>query len=130
METEWDTRYFAGVNSRTSEYLIATGAGVFSTTTIRRHQDDKAYDPEILKEVRFLHRDFTMHGAKSTPVEVRVYTAAPSTPNPAAVPMMPRRIWLRQEEFVEHGYTVRCSGCESIQLDSHVWWDTMRNAEQ
>ena len=101
--------------SRTTEDLVAKGSGVFSTTTIRRHQDDKAYEPEIVKEVTILHRDNVMHGAKSTPTEVRPHTAAPSIPNPAAALMMPSRIRLRQEDFVEYGYTVGCPGCESIQ---------------
>ena len=61
-----------------------------------------------------------MHGAKSAPTEVRPHTAATSIPNTAAAPMMPRRIRLRQEEFVEYGYTVGCPGCESIQLESNV----------
>ena len=95
METEWDTGYVIGINTRTAEYLIAKGSGLFSTTTIRQDQDDKAYDPEIVKKVTILHRDCVMHGAKSTPTGVRPHTAAPSTPNPAAAPMMPRRIRLR-----------------------------------
>ena len=61
-----------------------------------------------------------MHGAKSTPTEVRPHTAATSTSNPAATSMMPRRIRLRQEDFIEYGYTVGCPGCESIQLESNV----------
>ena len=121
METEWDTGYFIGINSRTTEYLIAKGSGIFSTTTIRRYQDDKACDPEIVKEETILHRDYVMHGAKSTPTEVRPHTAAASTPNPAAAaPMMPRRIRLRQEDFIEYGYTVGCPGCQPIQLEPNV----------
>ena len=69
-ETEWDSGCFVEINSRTTEYSIAKGSGVFSTTTIRRHQDDKAYDPEILKEVNILHRDYVMQGAKSRPAAV------------------------------------------------------------
>ena len=33
-ETEWGTGYFVGINSRTTEYLLAKGSGVFSTTAI------------------------------------------------------------------------------------------------
>jgi hypothetical protein len=33
---------------------------------------------------------------------------------------MPRRIRLRLEDFVAHGYTVGCPGCDSIQLESNV----------
>ena len=83
METEWDTGNFAGMSSRTPEYLVAKSSGIFSTTTIRRHQDDKAYDPEIVKEVTMLHRDYVMYGAKSTPTEVRPHTSATSIPNTA-----------------------------------------------
>ena len=120
METEWDNGYVIGINSCTTEYWIAKGSGVLSTTTIRRHQDDKAYDPDIVKEVTILHRDYVMHGAKSTPTEVRLHTAATSTPNPAAAPMVPRRIRLRQQDFIEYGNTVGCPGCESIQLECNV----------
>ena len=120
METEWDTGYFVGINSRTTEYLIAKSTGTFSTTTIRRHQDYKVYGPEIVKEVAILHRYYVMHGAKSTPTEVRPHSAAASIPNTVAAPMMPRRTRLRQEDFKEYGYTVGCPGCESIQLESNV----------
>ena len=120
METEWDTGYFIGINSRSAEYLIAKGSGVFSTTTIRRHQDDKAYGPDILKEVTILHRDYVMHGAESTPTDVRPHTAATPIPNTEVAPMMPRRIRLRMEDFVKYGYTVGCPGCESIQLESNA----------
>ena len=120
METEWDTGYFIGINSRTTEYLVAKGSGVFSTTTIRRHQDDKAYDAEIVKEVTIMHRDYVMDGSKSTPTGVRHHTAAASMPNPAAAPILPRRMKLRQEDFIDHGYTIGCPGCESIQLGSNV----------
>ena len=93
---------------------------MFSTATLRRHQDDKAYDPEIVKEVTVLRRDSVMHGAKSTPTEVRPHTAAISTPKPAAAPIMPRRMKLRQEDFIAYGYTIGCPGCESIQSESNV----------
>ena len=89
METEWDTGYFIGINSRTTEYLIAQGSGIFSAATIQRHQDDKAYDPDIVKEVTILHRDYVMRGSKSTPTEVRPHTAATSTPNPRGAPADP-----------------------------------------
>ena len=61
-----------------------------------------------------------MHGAKSTPPEVRPHTAATSIPTTAATSRMPRRIRLRQEDFVEYGYTVGCPGCGSIPWKSSV----------
>ena len=73
METEWGTGYFIGINSRTTVYFIAEGSGIFWTTSIRRHQDDKAYDPEIVKDVTILHGDYTMHGDKSTPTHCSDY---------------------------------------------------------
>ena len=67
-----------------------------------------------------MHRDYVVNGAKSTPTEVRPHTAATSIPNTEAAPTMPRRIRLRPEDFVAHGYTIGCPGCESIQLESNV----------
>ena len=92
--------------------------------TLRHHLRSrikaKVYDPETLQEVKILHRDYVMHGAKSTPAEVRVHTAAPSVQNPAAAPVMPRRIRHRHEDFVEYRYTVGCPGWESVQLKYNV----------
>ena len=34
--------------------------------------------------------------------------------------MMPRRLKLRKKDFIGHGYTIGCPGCESIQLSSNV----------
>ena len=81
------------------EYPIAKGSGIFSSITIRRFQDDKAYDPEILQDMEIPHGYYVTHGAKSTPAEVRVHTAAPSFSNPTAAPVMPRRIRFRLEDI-------------------------------
>ena len=58
MESEWDSGYFVGINSRTTEYLIVSGGNVFSTTTIRRMADDKAFDPNIVENVKVHHREY------------------------------------------------------------------------
>ena len=79
MDSEWDTGYFVGINSRTSEYLIAKGAEVFSSTTVRRLTEDKAYDPEVVQDVKIQHREYITEGARSSPVGVRMHTAAPSS---------------------------------------------------
>ena len=61
-----------------------------------------------------------MQGSKSTPPEVRPHTITPSIPNSEAQPVMPRRVKLGQEDFIEFGYTIGCPGCESIQMESNV----------
>ena len=53
MESEWDTGYFVGINSRTTEYLVSNGSNVFSTTTIRRMTDDKSLTRTSLKTSRY-----------------------------------------------------------------------------
>ena len=51
MESEWDCGYFLGVNFGTTEYLIGTHDDVFSCATLRRLQDDKAFDPSIINQI-------------------------------------------------------------------------------
>ena len=120
METEWDMGYFVGVNPKTTEYIIAKGTGVFSCATIRRLQDDKAYDPMILQEVKISYQEYVLEGSRSTPVGVRIHSPAAHNPNPGAAPTVPRRTRLKPEDFIEHGYTIGCAGCEQLQLKSEV----------
>ena len=119
-EADWHTDYFVGVNSRTTRCLIAKGSGIFFGATIRRHQEDKACDAVIVPDVQVDYRDYIMRGSRSIPTEVRVHTAALSHPSPTAAPAMPRMTRFRQEDFVDHGYTVGCPGCESICLQLNV----------
>ena len=118
MESEWDSGYFVGINPKTTEYLVSNGSEIYSCATIRRLQDDRAYDPEIVSKVEIRYCEYVMKGSRSTPVGVRMYSRAGHNPDPSAVPAVPRRARLKPEDFARHGYTIGCPGCEQLQLES------------
>ena len=89
MESEWDAGYFVGVNPETTEYLVIKEDGVFSCATIRRLQDDQAFDPKILNEVNVTYSQYILKGASSTPVRVRPATFSAPNPDPPANPGAP-----------------------------------------
>ena len=94
MESEWDY----SVNAGTTEYLIGTHDDVYSCSTMRRWQEDKSFDPSIIKEIDMRFSDYVMQGARSSPVEVR--PATPSTPFPApGEDPVPRRAKLKTVGF-------------------------------
>ena len=69
MDSEWDSGFFVGINPKTIEYLIAKATGVFSSATIRRLQDDKAYDASIIEEVKVKYREYVISGSKHPRLE-------------------------------------------------------------
>ena len=117
MESEWDYGYFLGVNPGTTEYLIGTHDDVYSCATMRRLQDDKAFDPSIIKQIDMRFSDYVIQGAGSTPTQVRPAEPGHPVPAPGGDPV-PRRAKLKPQDFERHGFTVGCPGCEQIQLKS------------
>ena len=60
MNTEWDVGYFLGVNVRTAEYLVGKSGGIYSCCTIRRLQDDLAYNQAIAQDIKTTYRDYVL----------------------------------------------------------------------
>ena len=90
--------------------------GAFTCSTMRRLQEDKAFDKNVLKDVKVNYREYVTEGASSSPVEVR--PAVPSAPanGPGGARTMPRRARMSQADFDKFGYTAGCPGCEQLQL--------------
>ena len=65
IDTEWDLGYFLGWKLRSTEYLVGTSEGIISCTTMRRLQDDLAYDKACLDEVSIGYRDFVCNARES-----------------------------------------------------------------
>ena len=79
-------------------------------------QEDRAFDKNVMNQIKINYRDYVVDGASSTPVEVR--PAAPMAPaqGPGGARSMPRRARLVPADFEKYGYTVGCPGCEQLQL--------------
>ena len=71
MESEWEHSYFLGVHPSTTENIIGNNDDVFSCATMRRLQEDKAFDTSVIKGINMRYKDYIIEGARSSPVEVR-----------------------------------------------------------
>ena len=97
METEWDYGYSLGMNPGTTEYLIGTRDDVYSCATMKRLQDDKAFDPSIIKQIDMRFSDYIIQGARTSPVEVRPAEPGHPVPAPGGDPV-PRRAKLKPHD--------------------------------
>ena len=67
LESDWEYGYLLAVNPSTTEYLIGSDDDMFSCATIRRLQDDKAFDTSVIREMAMRYRDYIIEGARSFP---------------------------------------------------------------
>ena len=70
-----------GVNPGTTEYLTGNHDDVYSCSTMKKMEEDKAFDASIIKEIDMRYSDYVTQGARPSPAEVR--PAAPGEPVPA-----------------------------------------------
>ena len=63
MENVWDHGFFRGVSPGTTEYRIGSGDDVYSCATMRRLEEDKAFDPSVIKETKMRYRNYILEGA-------------------------------------------------------------------
>ena len=111
---------FLGIIWRTTEYLIGTPDGIFKCNTVKARPVESAYDPNCFEYIKVRYEDFVLEGAKSQGARLRF--ADPSVAVAIDPPIAragnewaPRRAYLKPADFVKHGYTVGCPGCNWIQ---------------
>ena len=119
-DTDWNTGVFLGYVWNSTEYIVGTKEAIFKCRTIRRLPDEQAYDVKVLEVVTIPYVEYVSSGATSTHIGVR-FTDQPdinidTAPTPAKGGNEgPRRTRLLQADFLKHGYTVECPGCQCIE---------------
>ena len=120
-DSDWDTGIFLGYVWESTEYLVGTKEAIFKCRTIRRVPDEQAYDVNVVDVISIPYNEFISHGAKSDKVEVRFAGQPEANPDAAPIPARggnePRRTRLLQSDFILHGYTVDCPGCQCLEAD-------------
>ena len=59
---------FLGYEWGTTEYIIGTVDGIFKCRTARRRAEQIAYDPECMNYINVTYDDYTLEGARTTPI--------------------------------------------------------------
>ena len=117
METDWSIGYYLGSNGRTLEHLIGCDQGIIKCDTFKRMPDNVAYDKACLETIKVGYRDFVLKGASSKMTVTRTSDPLPRNPSESAPTIHARRTRITPGDLREHGYTVGCPGCESIELN-------------
>ena len=113
---EWQDGYFAGVVTRSSEYLAIQGDRVFKCPTMRSRSDGERYPVTVLENMRADYFEYVRKGASTRKVEVlREDLQGREAPRPQPREYAPRRLYLRRADLEEHGYTVGCPACVWLQ---------------
>ena len=118
LEVRWGEGYYMGRWWRTGEAVVGTAAGILRAGTVRRVGAHRRWDREGLEQVRGLpwqwdpaegdiHKELKVRWlveeeiqsgqAKMTEDSCRVY-----------------RLRLKKQDFVAHGFTEGCPGCQAI----------------
>ena len=101
-----DTQVIQGVllgyEWRTTEYTIGTVDGIFKCRTVRRRAEQIAYDPECMNCINASYDDYTLEGARTTPI----VKFAPAGGEVGPVPTrgrehVPRRMYTKPAGFLE-----------------------------
>ena len=111
MESEWDHGYFLRESPGSTEYFIGTSDDVYSCATMRRLEEDKAFDTAVVKELDMHYGDYVIQGARSSLVEVRLPITGTLSADPKGDQPVPRRAKLNPGDLERHGYTIGCPGC-------------------
>ena len=79
--------------------------------------DNQCYDRACLKEVTVKYREYIHGGARTAPAAVHVIPASAPVkdPNPIKTTYVPRNVYLKPKDFLKHGYTAGCRGCEFLE---------------
>ena len=117
MDGRWHEGYYLGKDWRTGSAWIGTSAGVIKASVIRRTGAHRRWDQEGLLGVQCTPW-------KRVPAAEDEYSEIIIEPLPEAerraVPLaedhrrLPRRIMLRKDHFVQHGFTAKCPGCRVL----------------
>ena len=118
-----DVGMFLGVE-RCNTYLIGTSEGIYASPHIMKFQDDQAYVPSLIGDIKDRFYDYLKGGVKAPPATIRPIRSAlmPANPDIETVPVAggeyaPRKARITKEDLIKHGYTPGCPGCIAAQGD-------------
>ena len=110
---EWMECNFAGVITRSSEYIVIKDRVVFKCPTIRRRIKEEAYLKETLDNMLADHQEFILKGA----ITHRQHTYSGGKeltlprPTPTARVYVPSGVRLTENDCLEFEFTQGCPGC-------------------
>ena len=115
-ENRWERGTWVGFMMRSGEHLVATGKGVFRTSTVMRRAADKRWSADLIKNIGGSPED-PVPGSKLRRIPAYTKRHAEGAPDRAVyVPHQDpdgevRVAYIYKKDVEEHGATPRCPGC-------------------
>ncbi|CAE7551092.1 unnamed protein product [Symbiodinium sp. CCMP2592] len=125
LDARWQEGVYLGLRLTSSEKIIGTPSGILVVQSIRRKPADKQFNLEMLKAVK--GTPWQLNPEKSTnadadrlpePIVIEpVVEQAELPPKPGEAERLPtyRRMYIRQSDLEQFGYTGGCEACAAIR---------------
>ena len=104
--------------------FIGTSEGIHASPHVMKVQDDQAYDPSLIDDIKDRFYDYLKGGVKASPATIRPIRSVlmPANPDIDPVPVAggeyaPRKARITKEDLIKHGYTPGCLECIAAQGD-------------
>ena len=115
MEIEWEEGLWLGHNRNSNEVLVGTKEGVVKAYALKRMEEDKRWDPELIKSMQGTpQQPDPTKASRSIPIRIKFDAAdnvEPDESAPARKEGDPRRFRITQAILTKYGYTEDCEGC-------------------
>ena len=119
LDTTWFEGVWLGHARGSSEALVGTAEGVVRAWTIRRLPEAERWDAESITEMQGTpaQPNPTAPGLH-IPIAINIDQGdggAPVETQQRKVEQTARRVYLKQQDFEQHGYSDECEGCARLQ---------------
>ena len=117
LEGKWSEGFYLGTAWRTGSAVIGTSRGVVKSSAVRRVGEHRRWDAEGLLQVRGVPWKLTPDLEEESR-EPKIVWLSPEERTAAEGKQpfapMPRRVYLKRDDFFRHGFTEDCPGCKSM----------------
>ena len=120
LDVLWLKGTYLGVDPRAEEVLVGTAEGVITAHSVRRRPESERWvKDDVLQVVGVPEEPVPGENSIQPPIEIRCEIES-ETPARAAIPRSDhapqvRGIKLYKADFVKHGYSILCGGCNHAQ---------------
>ena len=118
LDIEWQDGVWLGQSRISSEVLMGTSEGVVRAWAVRRRAEEESWNGQAILEMKGTpaRPNPNMLGS-DVPINIQMQMEAgvPDEVSPPRSEEKTRRLYLKQEDFENHGYTEGCEGCRRLR---------------
>ena len=114
----WEEGIYLGHRAASGESVVGTSEGVWKTRTVQRKPVETRWDPENAKNVGGVPWKVSLDDPDADgpipELAIPIFPGVAVGPSVLARESVPRRGYIKKEDFERHGYTPKCNGCKAL----------------